>query len=1287
MVPALIFPTSKAYSKDFEDVSSMCLLYRFNLDQDSIHSHCRIDNYVGGIKLTAPGSHSGSCPLDNLTCQILDDPEFCLDLSCFLITKARPLGGGQFEICAIPLGSGPHNWTMGVGGIPVPNPSELDPNAPCWIVNSGYNLSLSYFNNSDTCIAHFVIPEEYKCPEDLITFNISPGCPPKDVTISVNQSLLASGRYYVIDFGDESAIFSDEAEFVRTYPSAGTYEVCITQCLETLRFVSIGTCCYTFDITIESCEDADFDFSRNIETPSCINPEFTVSSHCNDTVYNEHIWIFSDGKTYHGLHPPLSYHFTDFVNTTGEVCVTHMVICCGDTLEPVTKCLPHPTGAYLGWVGESRRLSDPIEPWANTVGDFIDAYAHDLSVPLLIDGDLIFDVHRLYHHGWWHMGEAARILNEGRLFGLTGTTIQSAGRHARNYPCCRWQGVDNAGPTHTWWAGATVTDAWRMLHYPASLAGGGAPAIRSRNGYYHTNLMGIRSDIPVVFSVFRNNQLIGHRSDLSISESCDCTAINAIDFRSDFNGGPVININDINGTINMISHYEQGFHFYNFGLNVRHFELFDLQEYPPSTTLSSWNNPPGTAAIGIDFLWEMPGITTLDYDRIHFRDLHQQDALSAAVNALVGWGKLYYKAIASDPLNSITVKESRHGYLLKVGSNATIDGSISSNSINTRFGGVNLHLGPSSAFNRMWIDANEINTTSQFQDNYGIQLGGGFQPLLQEFRIRHNEISNSSQQKGNAIAVSNVLNTLIAQNIIVNGNTGYVQGIRLEQANNSEVRCNLVENYRNGLYAIGARDAQYSANTLLGSRWNFRLGMMSAATQGTTVRWNQFLDQTTGVPHVIYENDGITWPQDHSMYNTWDWSGLNPETELQHLDPSNQNSGGAYLSRYLFPLGAASPSAHRPLFAPDAFMEPADDASITEVWAFCALPAPPWDPNDQQLTGPLDSVADAFNFYQDLIEADSLWSSYSPAQRAALQQHVYSMALDSTAWHTSAAIDDFLESHANGFVGQSVMLERDMQAYHATIAAQQAYLGAWMEKVDSLQAVMMAHYSMAADSANIANRDSLLALGDALLPAIEAWQDSLTANQMVFDSLNALTLSALATDNTSMGTYLLHEAYEQIMNALIIQQLAGIVWDSTDIGQIQTIAATCYTDGGRAVWQARAICRYSFFEWYEEEGCITPLRSAAFPSGERLHFSTMSIKIDPNPTKDMALISFHGIEGTETVDLRLIDASGRIIRSLQGISTRDKVVQLTLHDVPAGIYTVTVSNADHTASARMVVHN
>ena len=151
--------------------------------------------------------------------------------------------------------------------------------------------------------------------------------------------------------------------------------------------------------------------------------------------------------------------FRDFVNEDDSVCVTHRIICCGDTLE-TRKCVEFPTAAILGTPTEERRLTDII-PSGITVYQFIQDNMNltNPDIPLLIDGTLILNIHNLFSNGTWNMGEQSKVLNIGVLNSMDQMLVQSPGRLNPAFPCCYWIGFESENTSRTVWKNSTISDA------------------------------------------------------------------------------------------------------------------------------------------------------------------------------------------------------------------------------------------------------------------------------------------------------------------------------------------------------------------------------------------------------------------------------------------------------------------------------------------------------------------------------------------------------------------------------------------------------------------------------------------------------------------------------------------------------------------------------------------------------------------------------------------------------------------------------------------------------------
>jgi hypothetical protein len=79
-----------------------------------------------------------------------------------------------------------------------------------------------------------------------------------------------------------------------------------------------------------------------------------------------------------------------------------------------------------------------------------------------------------------------------------------------------------------------------------------------------------------------------------------------------------------------------------------------------------------------------------------------------------------------------------------------------------------------------------------------------------------------------------------------------------------------------------------------------------------------------------------------------------------------------------------------------------------------------------------------------------------------------------------------------------------------------------------------------------------------------------------------------------------------------------------------------------------------------------------------------AISIFPNPTENTAVLKFDEILTSAPVSISVINALGQIILEQQFTEVQDQQVQLTLKQLPKGMYLVQVKQKDKTFSSRLV---
>src|SRR5690606_27242132 len=148
-------------------------------------------------------------------------------------------------------------------------------------------------------------------------------CKEGDIIINVPDEMSGLTMKVRIDDLDTMSITGDTTLHY-VFPELGGYTVCLDYkiCDKTYE------CCKPILLIDDQCNSADFSFSRNETTPSCINPCYTISPYCSASEGNIHVWEMEDSTVFYGSNPPACFLFSDFVNTDGEVCVRHYILYC-----------------------------------------------------------------------------------------------------------------------------------------------------------------------------------------------------------------------------------------------------------------------------------------------------------------------------------------------------------------------------------------------------------------------------------------------------------------------------------------------------------------------------------------------------------------------------------------------------------------------------------------------------------------------------------------------------------------------------------------------------------------------------------------------------------------------------------------------------------------------------------------------------------------------------------------------------------------------------------------------
>lgn len=1116
-----------------------------------------------------------------------------------------------------------------------------------------------------------VAPPACTCPADAISVLSVEPC-----TWVASLLFDLESAYFPIsvDFGDSTSGVVNGPNVSHDYPDPGNYYVCYAyvpfpgdtvQCCE---WVNIPGCCL----------NPYFEINAISPSPSCVNPLYRISdAECQSSIVEAtHIWVFSDSTVFIGTNPP-DHLFTNFIDFTGEVCVTHIIICCEDTAS-YTACAPHPQGAFIGTPNQQLFFTDILPFTGQTVRQFIVQNAN-APWPLFIDGTLVANVTAAFGVGTWNMGFDSEVLipgpfNTTAFIGLTlnGTVIQSAVRLTGNGGCCRWRGLHSEGRTRITLGGASLMDADYAIRYPTTLgvvSGGLFPQILSTGSFFINNFYRIKSERQFVnfANSFSGNTMNGAQENPHV---CGCQSANAFDFA---NVNPQLTVNIAGGAENEVFNYEKAFNFNNSRLRVRNFEIHTLKDYDPVPL--PFNNAPGDAAIGIDFLWSNSPNSSLNIDQIGFTNFQtdQSKARSVAVRDNITGGK--HTLTASTSNQSIFIGDVAAGYELIVGSQAKISGTIKGNTINTNGGtqfGFGINGAINSADNVLNLNSNMMNisTGSSSSLNGGIVLASPAE-MDQDYNILDNTIDVLLNNNGVGIGITNARGFSARRNKLLN--PAGITGINLREGGAGRVDCNDVRDKTRGINANSSFEVEYSSNNL---RWNKRDLIFTGdgnAVNGSLIRWNTF--RSSDFESILYNPGVQTGPQLHNQYNKWHERNGN---EAVH---SSTSSIIVAACRFAFPFGAPPNTVMHPSSNPAAlFVQNTPGVLIDSIpdTNFCT------SANDAVAAmSPLDP--DPAGTWASIVQDPAYWSGLTPAEQAMMRQEIYGLLLAQPNWVSSnATLSGFKSAQDASFIGQSESLRRAWQQLMNSIATHQASqastradLAALSDQMEGWLAAIMADPNL---EANLQPQIDAAQLQSDMLAA----QLELADNQF-YPTVQA-TVSQLLMQNAAVDESTTHTWSEKRYNQIALNHLAGTAPDAAAIADLRTIAQTCLNVGGRAVMGARGLCETWLKEYYDEDNCNglggRSAEGAAAPGAA----NSLMLRIVPNPADDEVRVSLNLPNDGSSVKVQFLTLSGQEVHTVT-LSLKNGELAVPVKGWHDGVYVARAIRGKETFSQTFIVQH
>lgn len=1121
------------------------------------------------------------------------------------------------------------------------------------------------------------LPSECDCPPNILDTEVmieqvADTCQYK-VTACLNEYSPCDSTTHIwapvgelVEINDSCATFE--------FPEPGYYDICMT-CAPLGD--SLITCCEQVYIP-EFCLNPYFTLDEQPGSESCIKPLFCINS--VDCPFSNHTWYFPDGTVSYDFIPdPQCINFTDFVTETGEVCVKHVVEYCGEK-DSLTVCVQVEPGAYLGNPGTTWRLSDTM-PLGVTVLEFIEQHQAQLY-PLFIEGELIIDIDHVFSDGIWNMGRDAQITVEGtnflprKEFGLRFMNIQGAKRLDEKYSCCRWNGIVSNDLTDLDWKHSWISDAKIGLHYPRETIGSlELPIIRFDYVNFIGNWFGIKSmNQEVFFEKFDDNAFDGASHS---PEVCDCNAVNAIDFRNGTSRTKSLEMPYVQDYNNRIKNYEQGIHLLNFSAKLSNFKMKALDNYQPVQFFDNGYDDPG---IGVDYEFNNSLNSDLTMDFMKFEDFinpiygSADTARSLAVHHKITNGRHTLKAIGSEG-KTIIVTGLLRGYRMEHSSSYPLNAEIAENQMQIgqvdkpSYGILADFTGTSQ--NKLHIHHNLINTTSQGLGSLTNWNGGigliGFGQAQQNLLIEDNEITvlnpNNSQISNVGIMVSECAKSIIRNNLIDNGSAN--NGIILQFAPNTSVRCNDIKHCENGILAMTSKNSNYLKNDLYRNKYDLH---WYGDNRVSSVQANAF--DGSEFSSVLFNVDGEVGAQTHAYYNSW---LVQNGVELKH---ENQDQAVNRRNRYWYPEGQPQGGINHPEHEVDPYiMEDVPYLPIIFDTDVCAEGG--GSNTSSSLTYP-DRLASLQTMVEDMSEQ---MLNLPLALRTGLAQSIYGEFLDEPQLFVDipgllTAMEPYVDMK---YVQTSQLLYQQLRDKKEAMAAQFVNLEGDISNLQSLQATYSGLIQAAQQASSDQEREDLLVQATQIKSAMVPLEDAIHQSWQNLYQANNQDILILLTDNEKINGGTEFAAKEKAVQELILKTMLNIPMSTTEEENLRSIAQTCYEEGGRAVFMAQALTVALLQEKYELSEC-----TGAKPlAGSEEKESQQRLLVAPNPAHSSFTISWDATL-QESLEVEVYNLMGK-----KQYSGKGQYGQLTLQtsNWTPGMYLVKAKNLPGMPVVKVLVQN
>jgi hypothetical protein len=514
------------------------------------------------------------------------------------------------------------------------------------------------------------------------------------------------------------------------------------------------------------------------------------------------------------------------------------------------------------------------------------------------------------------------------------------------------------------------------------------------------------------------------------------------------------------------------------------------------------------------------------------------------------------------------------------------------------------------------------NTVTMKRGSTGIKYLNGFGGQLNSNTV----VNQLQSQNYNGIDIESAEFSTVTGNTITQSGAaglGYSQGIRSGGGSSNEFNCNCLDNTNTGMQFYDMADF---TDAVKGNRFN---------THVTGMR--------LGDPFYPSVYIGT---QTHTG-NLWDLAFASGNGNFGAV---NYNVGGLNGSQFV--VDQKENVRFLPMVNPASswFFNIPDEPLSYSCSSACAFPPgfSGGSPDDALVTG-LDKL---IRFGQISGSADFQWKANYRLYRKLLRQPSLANLSTFATWksdqqNTSAGrLAEIAEA-------RSALLQLNASQLSAA-AALQTQLRQQADQVKTMDDQQMntpnPTFSTAQYKTVLQQKNSTQVQSD------QFWAD-IRSNQVA-------QAQALLLQNAAITTQITADANHKTVNALALKLLIDDALTTTDLNTLDAIALQCPSEGGDAVYEARAVAGYYLARTYNDAAC--GIGERANDETKKVLTSAKTVVLSPNPTTGWITV-----QGQEVKHVTVMDQLGRIIAD-QPVSNNE----MDLTDLGNGLYYVHLVSED-----------